>query len=508
MARRRRGTSIKTSRQTRKFRKPGKINGILTTADTVLEDSNCLGESDLIGVNDGSSCVSSGSNCAPDSTTREPVVHHKKFGKIRVSGQNENSLDMEPIMAEAGKDYGRFDLKSSDENDSETLENIRFTNDVGVMDIMRGIGISGPKGQNSFADFRKQSSVYKVENDIPLDGSVIIKPGTFSSNTITSSVKPNLFFDATATTEINSVNFLKVLQGIEMLERNVSGSSVSLEFVDALPKQDKDFIINASPPSTPVYLHEESDSKNIYAVEELPLDSLKTESEDLGEVTNKSAKDFKVEDSVKTTDVSSPDDTSSDIQNETDETTRKLQGIVLDDPRETSGSPASKTSDETVDKKTPGIRSRTGSTDTAGSESSPNCGATIRRSNRIRSIGIMKQKEREQAAVRSESIIKSPLPPGSPAATNPVSGYDDKPVKVKSRWRRSSELEMHGGKAADSESVSSSCPSPVNLPQQMSSNSTEPTPEDLEKLERERKEIEEGLRSFTILTENEYKMER
>lgn len=501
MARRRRGASIKSARQSRKIKKNEKVNGLLPSNKSILDDSSHLIESETgNSLNDASICISS--NCFE--TSSDPVVHHKKFGKIRVSGQNENSLDVEPLMTEANKDYNRFDSKSSDENECDNVENNTFSNDVSVLDIMRGIEITGAKAQNSFVDFRKQSSVYKAENDIPLDGSVIIKPGTFSSNTITSSVKPNLFFDTATTSEINSVNFLKVLQGIEMLERNVSGSSVPLEFGESLPKQEKDFL-NTSTSSTPVYFNEESGSKILYADDELPGNCVKSETEELNNVIMNVVENSKIEDNIKKN-ISSPEDTSSDIQNETEETTRKLQSIGLDEQWERYESPASKASDETSDKKAPAAKSRTGSTDAAETDSNSNLGGTIRRSNRIRSIGIMKQKEREQAAVKSENVLKSPMASGSPAVTPPVPAYDDKPVKVKSRWRRSSELEMHCGKV-DSESVSSTCSSPVSLPFQMSCNA-EPSPEDLEKLEREKKEIEEGLKSFTVLTENEYKMER
>lgn len=493
MARRRRGTTVKAVRQSRRGKKDEKLNGLTPNSDAFLEDSKDCLESD------SGNGVSAGNNYAIDNSTTgdQPIVHHKKFGKIRVSGQSENSVDMD-----SGKDYGRFDSKSSDENESETLENNRYPNDSGMVDIMREISV--PKGgQNSFSDFRKQSSVYKAENDIPLDGSVIIKPGTFSSNTITTSVKSNVFYDPPPNTELSSVNFLKVLQGIEMLERNVSGTTSPLEYGSNTIKEEKEYLINQI--SLPLSTTEEPDRKVPYTEEENQLEGMKQEPEEEScESAVKIVGDIKVEENVKDIEIGSPDDVSSDMQMETEETARKLQDIILDDTRETSGSPASKASDETSEKKQPGSRNRTGSTDTAGSESSSSCGATIRRSNRIRSIGIMKQKEREQAAVRSECVIKSPLPPGSPAIAPPA-GFEDKPVKVKSRWRRSSELEMH--KVVDSESLSSSCTSPVNVPNQIG-GTYEPTPEDLERMEREKKDIEEGLKSFSVITENEYKMER
>ncbi|XP_043513574.1 histone-lysine N-methyltransferase SETD2 [Frieseomelitta varia] len=141
-----------------------------------------------------------------------------------------------------------------------------------------------------------------------------------------------------------------------------------------------------------------------------------------------------------------------------------------------------------IDKKVE-FRSRSGSTDTTGSESGSNSSG-VRRSSRIRSIGLMKQRscgrglvtkpnldssktnvqqEREKIANNVVSIaqeMKIDNPPESQLdkennvnktvntfesltliATCNTTGYDSdssKPVKVKSRWRRSSELEMGG----------------------------------------------------------------
>ncbi|KOX67365.1 hypothetical protein WN51_08272 [Melipona quadrifasciata] len=142
-----------------------------------------------------------------------------------------------------------------------------------------------------------------------------------------------------------------------------------------------------------------------------------------------------------------------------------------------------------IDKKVE-FRSRSGSTDTTGSESGSNSSG-VRRSSRIRSIGLMKQRscgrglvtkpnldssktnvqqEREKIGNNVVSIaqeMKIDNPSESQldkennvnktvntfesltltAATCNTTGYDSdssKPVKVKSRWRRSSELEMGG----------------------------------------------------------------
>ncbi|CAK9810795.1 Histone-lysine N-methyltransferase SETD2 [Anthophora quadrimaculata] len=142
-----------------------------------------------------------------------------------------------------------------------------------------------------------------------------------------------------------------------------------------------------------------------------------------------------------------------------------------------------------IDKKVE-FRSRSGSTDTTGSESGSNSSG-VRRSSRIRSIGLMKQRSRGRGLVTKPNVDVSkssiqqerekvanntvliaqeikidnlPEPQSdkennvskavhtfesltSLATTCNTAGYDSdssKPVKVKSRWRRSSELEMGG----------------------------------------------------------------
>lgn len=91
---------------------------------------------------------------------------------------------------------------------------------------------------------------------------------------------------------------------------------------------------------------------------------------------------------------------------------------------------------------------------------------TVRRSSRIRSISVLKQRSKGRGLVRSEKIDKKdkkvlkseerenvdviieneviPPPLDSPSFATPTLGIENeqKPVKVKSRWRRSSELEM------------------------------------------------------------------
>ncbi|XP_011151428.1 histone-lysine N-methyltransferase SETD2 [Harpegnathos saltator] len=140
------------------------------------------------------------------------------------------------------------------------------------------------------------------------------------------------------------------------------------------------------------------------------------------------------------------------------------------------------------------FRSRSGSTDTTGSESGSNSSG-VRRSSRIRSIGLMKQRSRGRGLVTKPNIdtskvtlqqekekvvnninpaitqeikvdnseaqcdkenssnkISTSLDTLAPLSTSyNTTGYDSdssKPVKVKSRWRRSSELEMGSSSAS------------------------------------------------------------
>lgn len=247
--------------------------------------------------------------------------------------------------------------------------------------------------------------------------------------------------------------------------------------------------------------------------------------------------------------------------------------------------------DESERKQVPAFRSRSGSTDTTGSESSSNCSSGVRRSSRIRSIGIMKQRAQNrsdtvetsttlsdkdcsetkifegrdssdgcsgtdtQSDKENMSVTKIPLPVSSPATvqglvTPAIPGYDGdscKPVKVKSRWRRSSELEMVGSRSSDSE-VTATPPTPNLSPRPIipvapslsPQPAAPPTPNPLirpvfpgnipsmgiipleqpvsgdvpkkdnrnDRKEREDREMEERLRNFDRLVENEYLTER
>jgi histone-lysine N-methyltransferase SETD2 len=247
--------------------------------------------------------------------------------------------------------------------------------------------------------------------------------------------------------------------------------------------------------------------------------------------------------------------------------------------------------DESERKQVPAFRSRSGSTDTTGSESSSNCSSGVRRSSRIRSIGIMKQRAQNrsdtveipptlsekdcsetkmfegrdisdgcsvtdtQSDKENVNVTKIPLPVSSPATlqglvTPAIPGYDGdscKPVKVKSRWRRSSELEMVGSRGSDSELTATpptpnlsprpiipvapslsprpaapATPNPLiqpvlpgNIPsmgimpleQQVSGDMPKKDNRN-DRKEREDKEMEERLRNFDVLIENEYLTER
>lgn len=99
--------------------------------------------------------------------------------------------------------------------------------------------------------------------------------------------------------------------------------------------------------------------------------------------------------------------------------------------------------DETLkvdEEKQNAARSRSGSTDTTGSESGSTSSSSRRRSGRIKSISSLKH---EAESLKS---VSPSVPVVSSTTTPPVPKYEtDMPVKVKSRWRRSSELEMGSG---------------------------------------------------------------
>ncbi|GLH04577.1 Probable histone-lysine N-methyltransferase CG1716 [Gryllus bimaculatus] len=239
-----------------------------------------------------------------------------------------------------------------------------------------------------------------------------------------------------------------------------------------------------------------------------------------------------------------------------------------------------KNSHDDLDRKhTSSFRNRSGSTDTTGSESGSSCSTGVRRSSRIRSIGLLKQRNRKRNEVEPSAVhesestegkvgdsrdvvdstqeetvkdgsntVKMPVPVSCPATVSapPVVPYEvdsSKPVKVKSRWRRSSELEMGGNRSSDSDMTTPPTPSisprpvaplvpnlsprpvvssmlpparvsllPVPimpLTEILDPNSfTDISKEEQEKKDDDEKEKQERLNSFIPLMENEYLTDR
>uniref|UniRef100_A0A7R8VLS4 [histone H3]-lysine(36) N-trimethyltransferase n=1 Tax=Timema douglasi TaxID=61478 RepID=A0A7R8VLS4_TIMDO len=232
-----------------------------------------------------------------------------------------------------------------------------------------------------------------------------------------------------------------------------------------------------------------------------------------------------IKETANTSDLFVPPIVEENSNHKTTEEENSNQEEILNDPP-----PLFRGSDEDSEKKQhnqPSFRSRSGSTDTTGSESSSSCSAGIRRSNRIRSIGVTRQRIRTRweaipeqklsdslkkveypvnvdsphtysdkeicCEVKSDfrdssdgssgpdvhsdrdssevNVIKVPVPLSFPALSQTLSSiavpsFDidiSKPVKVKSRWRRSSELEMVGNKTIDGELVMTS-PTPSMSP--------------------------------------------
>lgn len=325
----------------------------------------------------------SGSGSTEDTPEEPPIVHHKKFGEIRVQ-------QPPPVEVLA-------------------VESVR------TPVIVNGCTASTP----ILSDVPDRKPVYHAENDIPLDGSVIIKPGIFSSDTICSNVKTPSFFDPVTD---NSAAFMSCLKGIEMLGAGLVASVETKPEIDLPPNPltvDPDVVDASSEPSSledplpiePTVPTEEPESEAEAEIKEEEMSSSPIE-----EVTM------------------------------TGEEGESCPEVVVKVEKETSG-------EEVVAVTT---------------------ASTIRRSTRIRHIGILKQKEKV--------VTGSPDP--------------EKPVKVKSRWRRSSELEMHAVTPL-------SVPPPVR---------PEPAPESQDqlqaRLEREKRDAAEGLKSFVSISENEYRTER
>lgn len=133
--------------------------------------------------------------------------------------------------------------------------------------------------------------------------------------------------------------------------------------------------------------------------------------------------------------------------------------------------------------------------------------ANIRRSNRIKSINVLKQKSRGYGLVKQK---KDPAETEDENSSNgldsdknssdvqfqvPKVELDQKPVKVKSRWRRSSELEMYHNSPRSN--------SPIVLDVMPVSNNN-----NAQKKKADDEEVERRLKQFVHLKENQYLTER
>lgn len=164
--------------------------------------------------------------------------------------------------------------------------------------------------------------------------------------------------------------------------------------------------------------------------------------------------------------------------------------------------------------------------------------ATVRRSSRIKSISVLKQRSRGRGLVKSDKLdkrdkaaksktISSDLETicensnnsntesdsktfhqvDSPSFATPIFGVDgeQKPVKVKSRWRRSSELEMGGSSPLPISNSNQSSPI-VNLESDSQNGSSFSQTKSESPVYDE--EMENRLRQFQTLLENQYLTER
>lgn len=154
------------------------------------------------------------------------------------------------------------------------------------------------------------------------------------------------------------------------------------------------------------------------------------------------------------------------------------------------------------------FRSRSGSTDTTGSESGSNSSSGRRRSGRIKSIGATKQSELEPVS-KAQNVSSNSLVSSTSTLTPPVPGFDlGKPVKVKSRWRRSSELEMGSNLRRQQELEVINANARLTDPDNLSALpilSSEPGTPDSPLPDRE---VDDILSNFQHLACNEYLTER
>lgn len=163
------------------------------------------------------------------------------------------------------------------------------------------------------------------------------------------------------------------------------------------------------------------------------------------------------------------------------------------------------------------LRNRSGSSDTTGSDSGSRS-PTVRRSTRIRAPPAVK-KQLTPKNSSSDSVDSSKENPSSSTSSSSTRSSStphsevSMPVKVKSRWRRSSELEM-GGMATSDQDVGTTVPSPSQPPEPPQACTPSPSSRILSekelkaKHEEEQKELSERLKGYEILKENLYLTER
>ncbi|XP_034244995.1 histone-lysine N-methyltransferase SETD2 [Thrips palmi] len=164
------------------------------------------------------------------------------------------------------------------------------------------------------------------------------------------------------------------------------------------------------------------------------------------------------------------------------------------------------------------LRNRSGSSDTTGSDSGSRS-PTVRRSTRIRAPPAVKKQTTPKNS-SSDSVDSTKENPSS--STNASSNRSSSntslaevsmPVKVKSRWRRSSELEM-GGMATSDQDIGTTVPSPSQPPEPPMACTPPASSRILSekelkaKQEEEQRELSERLKGYEILKENLYLTER
>lgn len=162
------------------------------------------------------------------------------------------------------------------------------------------------------------------------------------------------------------------------------------------------------------------------------------------------------------------------------------------------------------------LRNRSGSSDTTGSDSGSRS-PTVRRSTRIRAPPAVKKQTTPKSSSSDSADATKENPSSSTNASSTRSSSNNSmaaevsmPVKVKSRWRRSSELEM-GGMSTSDQDVGTTVPSPSQPPEPPPLPAPVRTLSEKElkaKHEEEQKELSERLKGYEILRENLYLTER